>query len=374
MRIAVLLAALTGSYSRMIEYEQRRWGLVRAAFILQAECSWLGKAIKHRQFSINSSRSGSHYACLLANRPAAYLDPPAPAASIAKDSHQQRGMEVTLQRRVSAYFLTSVVPRPHSEHAPTAVQDIGSQDATSARVDEQLAQLNATLLSNVRKRDAAQQKTQQRLLSMISEQQETSTARKFAHTISENGGKKVAPRGGRTPTAESMLAGMALPPPAALPPPRPVELQGCLVGAGQSRPYTNQVVGLSTTIQTFGATSFSSPASEKTCNQFVGCGTAVNQLSSGTFSLRTTIQTSGAASFSSPASEKTCNQFVGCGTAVNQLSSGTFSLRTIKEGPDRIAPQIRSEVILPAVSPVCSSPPWSRSDRRANTIDGDLRI
>ena len=105
LHLTALLDAQTSSYSRMLEHERQRWDLLRAAFILQSECSWIGKAIKHSQLSISSQSRGAHYACLPATRPVAYLEPAVPSAVNTTKDRQLLDLYYSLLLTATYYLL-----------------------------------------------------------------------------------------------------------------------------------------------------------------------------------------------------------------------------------------------------------------------------
>ena len=149
----VVLGALTGAYSRLLADERRRWALLRAAFTLQAERSWLGSALKHRQLRASSRGHGARYTCTATVRPSAYCEPSPVADEL---------------RRVHTFFLTCVLRGQRA--AATSAQVILEDETGFTTVDEKLAQLSDALAQSVRRRDAAERKTQQRLRELIAEQ------------------------------------------------------------------------------------------------------------------------------------------------------------------------------------------------------------
>ena len=196
----VVLGALSGTYSRLLVDERRRWALLRAAFILQAERSWLGSALKHRQLrEWSHACHGARYTCVATVRPSAYCEPSPP---------------VDEPRRVHAFFLTCVLrsPRPAGAAAPESADD----ETGFTTVDEKLAQLSAALAQSVRRRDAAERKTQQRLRELIAERR----------ALAE-----------RRPAQTSGAAG-ALPAPAKLPAPKASWVAGAPSEAQQLRQRT----------------------------------------------------------------------------------------------------------------------------------------
>jgi hypothetical protein len=170
-----VLGALSGSYSKVLEIEQRRWALLRSIFILRREHSWLGSCLKHRQLNISSRDRYSGYACLRTSRTTAYLGfPLAATKEIAASKH----------RHVSAYFLAAVVPRSFLESSASLWKSAHQpQDDESSRIDSQLdvplAQLQEALLRIVRKQDAAKRKNHQMLSSLIQHQRTLATQTKM---------------------------------------------------------------------------------------------------------------------------------------------------------------------------------------------------
>jgi len=163
--VSVILGGISGSYSELISAERHRWSLLRAAYTLQAEYSVVGRALKHSQLAPGLRGHGAQYVCLPTDRPASYLDPPSSSLS--------NSGKASALRRVRAYFLTLASQRAAyslspSEAESTATDDV-ADDVDNALVIEQLARMNEALLSNVRKRDEAQRRTQESLQQLLLE-------------------------------------------------------------------------------------------------------------------------------------------------------------------------------------------------------------
>jgi hypothetical protein len=156
----VMLAAVSGAFSELLIQQRQRWALLRASFILQAERSWLGGMLKHRQLATVSRFLGTRYSCLGTLRPAVYCEP-----SLGVDEAAAQPL-----RHVRAYFITLLVSDP----LPVVLRAHETADGdetgpTLDDVDKQLQLLSEALERSVRRRNVAEQRTQEALRGLIAE-------------------------------------------------------------------------------------------------------------------------------------------------------------------------------------------------------------